>query len=115
MPLRNEHTSAFSRFDLTLLIVNIIGAIIYLYAASPSWATPEERAQGIHSVAGEPVVWAVRALPILTSPSKERKNLFSYGASVLCSAWIRPQQDRSSGAKRRVVWRWRLCWAQWHL
>ena len=66
MPLRNEPTSAFSRFDLTLLIVNIIGAIIYLYAASPSWAIPEERAQGIHSVAGEPVVWAVRALPILT-------------------------------------------------
>jgi hypothetical protein len=30
-----------------------------------SWAIPEERAQGIYSVTGEPFVWAARALPII--------------------------------------------------
>jgi hypothetical protein len=52
------------RLSLALLIVNVIGAIVYIRVASPSWAIPEERAQGIHTVTGEPFVWAARALPI---------------------------------------------------
>jgi hypothetical protein len=49
---------------MVLALANFIGAITYLYAASASWAIPEERAQGIHSVTGEPFVWFVRAVPI---------------------------------------------------
>jgi hypothetical protein len=65
MQLRiSKHISA-SRLSLTLFIANLLGAIAYVYATSPSWAIPEERAHGVHSVTGEPFVWAARALPIL--------------------------------------------------
>jgi hypothetical protein len=53
------------RVSVTLLVLNIISAMVYVYAAMPSWVIPEERAQGLYTVTGEPVVWAVRALPIL--------------------------------------------------
>ena len=59
-----KHLAAH-RLSLALCIVNIIGAAIYVGAVSHSWAIPEERAQGIHSVTGESVVWAAAALPIL--------------------------------------------------
>jgi accessory gene regulator protein AgrB len=62
----HKHISA-SRLSLTLFIANLIGAIVYVYAASPSWAIPEERAHGVHSVTGEPFIWAARALPIFVS------------------------------------------------
>lgn len=58
-----KHFSA-RRLSLALFIVNIIGAIVYVRAASPSWAIPQERALGVHSVTGEPFVWAVAVLPI---------------------------------------------------
>jgi TRAP-type C4-dicarboxylate transport system permease small subunit len=53
------------RLSLLLLIANVAAAIRYVYAVSPSWAIPEERAQGVYSVTGEPFVWAGRALPIV--------------------------------------------------
>jgi len=53
------------RLNLVLLIVNLIGAILYVRAASLGWAIPEERAQGIHSVTGEPFVWAAAILPFI--------------------------------------------------
>ena len=53
------------RLSLALFFVNVIGAIAYELAASPTWAIPEERAAGIHSVTGEPFIWAALALPIL--------------------------------------------------
>jgi hypothetical protein len=45
--------------------VNTLGAVVYLVAVSPSWAIPEERATGLHSVTGEPFVWASAGFPIL--------------------------------------------------
>jgi hypothetical protein len=56
-----KHYSA-RRLSLALFIVNLIGAIVYVGAASPSWAIPQER--GLHSTTGEPFVWAAFVLPI---------------------------------------------------
>jgi hypothetical protein len=53
------------RMSVALLILNVIAAVMYVYAAMPSWVIPIERAQGINTVTGEPFVWAVRALPIV--------------------------------------------------
>ncbi len=36
-----------------------------MYRASPSWAIPQDRAQGIHSTTGEPVVWFAGILPVI--------------------------------------------------
>jgi hypothetical protein len=49
---RLQHKGTFA-----LLAANVLGAIAYLAAASPSWAIPDERASGIHSITGEPFVW----------------------------------------------------------
>jgi hypothetical protein len=51
---------------LLLLAANLLGSIWYLIAVSPSWAIPEERKSGIHSITGEPFVWAASGWPILT-------------------------------------------------
>jgi len=47
------------------LLLNILGAIGYLIAVSPSWAIREERQAGIRSITGEPFVWATLGWPIL--------------------------------------------------
>ncbi len=52
------------RRDLLLLAVNVAGIVIYLVAASPSWAIPQERELGILSTTGEPFVWAFSVLPV---------------------------------------------------
>jgi len=54
------------RAIFALVAVNLLGAIGYLVAASPSWAIPVERESGIHSITGEPFVWANSVWPILT-------------------------------------------------
>lgn len=53
------------RRTLGLLAVNLLGSIWYLIAVSSSWAIPEEREAGIHSITGEPFVWAASGWPIL--------------------------------------------------
>ena len=53
------------RRPLVLLAINLLGSIGYLIAVSPSWAIPEERASGIYSVTGEPLVWVTSGWPIL--------------------------------------------------
>jgi hypothetical protein len=53
------------RSDLIISVINVIGAVAYLWGTSHSWAIPEERARGINTVAGEPFVWAPYALPFL--------------------------------------------------
>ena len=58
-----------SRVAIALCVVNLVGALAYLYAASGAWAILEERAQGIYSVTGEPIVWFVRAVPIFAGCS----------------------------------------------
>jgi hypothetical protein len=52
------------RLSLAFFITNVIGAIVYLFASMTIWAIPEELAQGVHSVTGEPFVWATRTWPI---------------------------------------------------
>ena len=58
---RNEVSSGI-RWDLVLFALNVLGAIIYVIAASRSWAIPQER--GLHSTTGEPFVWALFVAPI---------------------------------------------------
>ena len=49
-------------WSLVLLVANGLGSIVYLIAASPSWVIPQERS--LHSVTGEPFVWALYVFPI---------------------------------------------------
>jgi hypothetical protein len=53
-----------SRTNTALLILNLVGAFLYLWWASHAWAIPQERAMGIHSITGEPFVWASGVVPI---------------------------------------------------
>ena len=50
------------QISLALLILNAVGAVVYLLAASPTWAIPEER--GLSSTTGEPFVWFAAVAPI---------------------------------------------------
>ena len=50
------------RWGLVLLVLNLIGAVIYVVRASNGWVIPEER--GLNSVTGEPFVWFVSILPV---------------------------------------------------
>ena len=52
-------------WGVVLLTANIVGAVIYVVAASHGgWVIPQERAMGLHSVTGEPLVWALHVFPI---------------------------------------------------
>jgi hypothetical protein len=53
-----------AKVNLTFLVINIVGAIVYVIASSLSWAIPQERELGINSVTGEPFIWAMAVLPI---------------------------------------------------
>jgi len=53
---RDEHWST-RRLSPALFGANIIGAVMYVIMASPSWAIPQERELGLHSITGEPLVW----------------------------------------------------------
>ena len=52
------------RWSFALLACNFVGAIIYVIAASRSWAIPQEQAAGVHFVTGEPYIWALSVFPI---------------------------------------------------
>jgi len=52
------------RWSVLLLAANIVGTVIYLVAASHGWVIPQEREAGLHSVTGEPYVWAAYVIPI---------------------------------------------------
>ncbi len=55
----------FDAQSIALLVLNIIGTILYVFAASRGgWAIPEERAAGIYTTTGEPFVWFLSILPI---------------------------------------------------
>jgi len=47
-----------------LLLTNVLGCVIYLLGAQHAWIIPEEAANGIHSITGEPFVWAAFVLPV---------------------------------------------------
>ena len=52
--------------SIALLVANVIGAILYVFAASRgSWAIPAERAAGIYTTTGEPFIWFLNILPIV--------------------------------------------------
>lgn len=52
------------RTSVILLALNAMGAVLYLWWASHAWVIPQERALGIHSITGEPLVWASGVFPI---------------------------------------------------
>lgn len=45
-------------------LTNFLGNVIYLLGAKHAWIIPEEAANGIHSMTGEPFVWAAFVVPI---------------------------------------------------
>lgn len=47
--------------NITLAVANLFGAIFYLRQASEAWLEP---GLGPEDIAGEPIVWAVRAVPV---------------------------------------------------
>lgn len=47
-----------------LLLINVFGCVVYLLGARHGWIIPEEAANGIHTVTGEPFVWAAFVLPV---------------------------------------------------
>lgn len=51
-------------WSVVLLALNAIGAVVYLVRASNAWAIPQERELGIHSVTGEPYIWALAVFPV---------------------------------------------------
>ena len=57
---------SFTAQPMALLVANVFGAILYVFAASRGgWAIPEERAAGIYTTTGEPFVWFLSILPII--------------------------------------------------
>ena len=60
----NRKSLAARRWSVILLAANFIGAFIYVIAASQAWVIPQEREAGLHSVTGEPFVWAGFVIPI---------------------------------------------------
>jgi hypothetical protein len=58
----NRRNLGAQRWGVVLLVLNFIGAIIYVHRASLSWAIPQEK--GLHSQTGEPFIWAAGVIPI---------------------------------------------------
>jgi hypothetical protein len=57
---------SFSVPSIALLFLNVVGSILYVVAASRGgWA--EERAAGINTTTGEPLVWFLNILPIVAT------------------------------------------------
>jgi hypothetical protein len=50
------------RWGVVLLVLNLVGAVIYVWAASHGWVLPQER--GLHSVTAEPYIWALFVFPV---------------------------------------------------
>ena len=61
---RDEHWSK-RRLSPALFGANIVGAVMYVIMASPSWAIPQERELGLNSMTGEPFVWFLGVAPIV--------------------------------------------------
>lgn len=56
------NTLAVHRPSVVLLVLNLVGAVAYVVAASRGWRIPEEH--GVVPVTGEPYVWAISVFPI---------------------------------------------------
>lgn len=60
----NRNSLAAQRWSVVLLVLNFIGAVVYVVAASKGWVRAQERELGLHSVTGEPYVWAFSIFPV---------------------------------------------------
>ena len=60
----NRKNVATQRWSVILLTANIVGAVVYVVATSHGWVIPQERAAGLHSVTGEPFIWALYVFPM---------------------------------------------------
>jgi hypothetical protein len=82
-----------------MLLANVVGVAFYLWGASHGWTDPVERAAGIHSVAGEPLIWAGFVFPIwavfailnliwlvIIGTRKRFTDLIAF--AVICPAWV---------------------------
>jgi hypothetical protein len=49
---------------VVILLANVLGVGLYLLGARHAWVIPEEKANGIHVITGEPFVWASFVLPV---------------------------------------------------
>jgi hypothetical protein len=58
-PLITEWTRFVKRVNVTLLVLNLIGALIYLARASHGWRIPQEQEQGLDSITAEPYIWFI--------------------------------------------------------
>ncbi len=59
---------SFSAPPIALFLLNLVGSIFYVVAASRGgWAIPEERAAEIHTTTGEPFIWFFSILPIVAT------------------------------------------------
>jgi hypothetical protein len=54
----------FSTLSVAILLANVLGIALYLLGARHAWVIPEEKANGIHAITGEPFVWAVYVFPV---------------------------------------------------
>ena len=61
--LMGDRSRLTRRVNIVLLVLNVIGASLYVARASLSWAIPQER--GEVPVSGEPFVWAAAVLPVV--------------------------------------------------
>jgi|SRR5579872_3172664 len=61
-PLGRPASGSVKSLDITFMVANAVGIVLYLRLASRGWRIPEEH--GMVPVAGEPFVWAL-ALPVL--------------------------------------------------
>ena len=55
---------SFPKMSVVILLANILGSAIYLLGARHTWIIPEEQAEGINVITGEPFVWASFVLPV---------------------------------------------------
>ena len=61
-PINSPAASPVKSLDITFLVANGIGVVLYLILASRGWRLPE---QSEIPITGEPMVWSL-ALPVLT-------------------------------------------------
>lgn len=52
------------RTSLALLVLNVVGAVVYVMRSTRGWVIPEEH--GSIPVTGEPFAWAGATLPVIT-------------------------------------------------
>jgi hypothetical protein len=62
-PQMTDKSRLMQRVNVVWLVLNVLGAIVYLVRASLSWAIPEEH--GLIPITGEPYIWFVAVVPIL--------------------------------------------------